>query len=167
MYNYLFQDKQRAVCLPTKLSRLLLLPMRIFFGGPLTDLKNPDKTKAFYKKLAGVAQANGYEHYWAFLNGTDPVLNPVVSPQEVFQTDLRELEKSDLFIPYVGEPSTGTGQEIEFARNHNIPVYILYEKGTTVTRMVLGDPNIRGKIEFDSEADAMAQLDALLKKLKQ
>ena len=141
--------------------------MHIFFGGPLTDLIHKDETKVFYKELAAVATANGISSYWAFLHGTDPEKNPDVAPSTVYQTDLAELAKSNFMIAYIGEPTTGTGQEIEFARENNIPVYLLFEKGKQVSRMVLGSPNVKGTIEFTSVEDALAQLDALLKRYPQ
>ena len=140
--------------------------MRIFFGGPLTDLKEKEKTKAFYRRMALVAEENGYEWFWAFLNGTDPVKNPEVPSEVVYETDLAELAKSALMIVYLGEPTTGTGQEIEYAKEHNIPVYLLFEQGKQITRMVLGSPNIKEEIEFTSEDDALSKLDSLLKRLK-
>jgi len=115
--------------------------------------------------MAQVAQTNGFTHYWAFLHGTDPIKNPRVSPSAVYQTDLNELGKSDLMIAYIGTPSTGTGQEIEYAREHNIPVYLLFEKGKQISRMVMGSPNVKGTIEFTSQEDALTKLDALLKML--
>ena len=140
--------------------------MRIFFAGPLTDLVNPDQTKAFYKKMAEVAQANGFDYYWAFMRGTDPELNPEVLPARVFQIDTYELEESDVMIAYVGEPSVGTGEEIEYAREHRIPAYLMFEKGKHISRMLLGTPNVKGTIEFTDEADALSQLAALLKTLQ-
>ncbi|OGG12044.1 hypothetical protein A2Z00_03385 [Candidatus Gottesmanbacteria bacterium RBG_13_45_10] len=140
--------------------------MRIFFGGPLTDLQNPEKTKAFYVKLGEVAKTNGFDYYWAFEHGTDPEHNPDVSASRVYQIDTQELEKSDLMIAYVGEPSTGTGEEIEYAQDHNIPVYLLFEKGKKISRMLLGSPSIKGVIEFTDEADALAQLQSLLQSIK-
>ncbi len=139
--------------------------MRIFFAGPLTELDNKEKTKAFYKKLADVAEANGIESYWAFLHGTDPDRNPDVSPQEVYEKDIRELGKSNLMITYVGEPTTGTGIEVEYAKEHNIPVYLLYEQGKRISRMLRGSPAVKGEIVFTDEADALTQFEALLKTL--
>lgn len=139
--------------------------MRIFFGGPLTELTHKEKTKLFYQKLATVAVNNGMTGYWAFLHGTDPVKNPDVTPPVIYKTDLAELAKSDLMIAYIGEPTTGTGQEIEYAREHNIPVYLMYEKGKLISRMALGSPNIKGTIEFTTQEDALSQLDTLLKKI--
>lgn len=140
--------------------------MNIFFAGPLTDLKKPDATKAFYKKLAGIAQTHGYNYFWAFLNGTDPILNPEVTPHDVYRRDTSQLEKSDLMIAYVGEPSIGTGLEIEYAYNHHIPVYILYEKDKKISRMLRGCPSVKGEIAFTDQADAYKKIDELLAKLK-
>lgn len=139
--------------------------MRIFFAGPLTDLKSPEVTKSFYKNLAARAEARGFTSYWAFLHGTDPELNPEVSPYTVYKKDLHELAKSDIMIAYIGEPTTGTGQELEYAKEHNIPVYLLFEKGKPVSRMVLGSPNVKGTIVFTSFDNALTQFDTLLSQL--
>ncbi|MFZ5845176.1 MAG: nucleoside 2-deoxyribosyltransferase [Patescibacteria group bacterium] len=139
--------------------------MRIFFAGPLTELKNPDKTKAFYKRLAGVTNENGFDYFWAFLNGTDPILNPEVPPADVYQRDITQLSQSDLMVAYVGEPSTGTGIEIEYAKNKGIPVYLLYEKGKKISRMLRGCPAVKKEIVFTDEDDALTQFAAALKEL--
>lgn len=139
--------------------------MKIFFAGPLTDLKNPETTKAFYLKLAKIARVNGFDYFWAFLNGTDPIKNPKVSSRDVYKRDIAELEKSDVMVAYVGEPSTGTGLEIEHAYTKGIPVYLLYEKGKPVSRMLLGCPAVKKEIVFTSESDALSQFAALLKSL--
>lgn len=139
--------------------------MRIFFAGPLTDLRDPIKTKAFYKRLAAVADLNKVDYFWAFLNGTDPIANPDVPAPKVYEVDKRELEQSDAMVAYVGEPSTGTGIEIEIAKNRSIPVYILYKKGQRVSRMLRGCPAVKDEIVFENETDALAQFDRLLKHL--
>lgn len=139
--------------------------MRIFFGGPLTDLKDPERTKAFYKRMAQTAEANGVSYFWAFLSGTDPLKNPDVTPEFVYTRDTEELAKSDIMVAYMGEPTIGTGIEIEFAKTHNIPVVILYEKGKKISRMLRGDPSVKKEIVFASEDDAIAQLDAYIKGL--
>ncbi len=140
--------------------------MRIFFAGPLTNLANPDKTKAFYRQLEDVARARGCTYFWAFRHGTDPVANPGVTPRDVYERDISELEKSDLMIAYVGEPSTGTGLEIEHARIKNIPVYLLYEKNKKISRMLRGCPAVKKELVFTSQDDALSQFDTLLKKFK-
>lgn len=143
--------------------------MRIFFAGPLTNLVDPAATKDLYVKMSYVAEEHGCEWFWAFLNGTDPVLNPDVPSEIVFKTDLGELARSDVMIAYVGEPTTGTGQEIEFAREHGIPVYLMYEKAKEplISRMVLGSDNVKGVIEYEDNPDALEQLGRLIETLTQ
>jgi len=136
--------------------------MRIFFAGPLTTLKDPEETKLFYGKLSDAAAKNGFDTFWAFLSGTDPVKDPDVDPQFIYDKDLSELEHSNLMIAYVGEPTTGTGLEMEFAREHNIPVYLMYKKNEHVSRMVTGNRGVDGVIEFTDEEDAVNKLNALL-----
>lgn len=140
--------------------------MRIFFAGPLTDLKDPAKTKAFYRKLADVAVASGFHYFWAFLKGTDPIKNPEVPPAEVYKVDTFQLLHSDFMVAYMGEPSIGTGIEIEFANTHHIPVYIMYEKGKRVSRMLRGCPAVKKELVYTSESDALQQLEVLLKTIK-
>lgn len=142
------------------------LTMRIFFSGPLTELKNPKTTKTFYAKLAYISQKYGFTHFWAFLSGTDPIKNPNVSPRDVYKRDIAELEKSDVMVSYVGEPSTGTGIEIEHAYLKGIPIYLLYEKGKKISRMLRGCPAVKKELIFTDEQDALSQLDTLLKSLQ-
>lgn len=139
--------------------------MRIFFAGPLTDLKDPEATKAFYLKLADVATKNEFTWFWAFLNGTDPIKNPEVTAHDVYVRDTTELERSDIMVAYVGEPSTGTGLEIEHAYIKGIPVYLLYEKGKRISRMLRGCPAVKKELIYENEKDALIQLDTLLKSL--
>ena len=136
--------------------------MRIFFAGPLPGLKNPAGTKTFYKKMGAVAARCGFDYFWAFLSGTDPVKDPGVDPEYIYYKDLAELEESNLMIAYVGEPSPGTGQELEYAKEHNIPVYLIFEKARPVSRMIQGNPAVKGTIEFTGEQDALVKLQQLL-----
>ncbi len=140
--------------------------MRIFFAGPLTDLKNPEATKEFYKKLAQVATEEGHDYYLAFLSGTDPIKNPDVPPETVYRTDTAEIDKSDLLVAYVGEPSTGTGIEVEHANENNIPVVLLYEAENKVTRMLRGSPIVKKEIVYATEADCLDQFRRFLREFK-
>lgn len=140
--------------------------MRIYIAGPLTNLTDPERTKAFYKDLAAVARTHGHEPYLAFLSGTDPVANPAVSPRDVYERDIAELEKSDLIVAYAGEPSTGMGLEIEHAHQKGIPVCLLYEKGRSVSRMLRGCPAVKREIVFTDFANCLSLFDELLTKLR-
>jgi len=136
--------------------------MKIFFSGPLTNLANPEKTKEFYHKLDDKAKEMGFETFWAFIAGTDPIKHPDVSPHDVYLRDIQALDESQLMISYVGEPSTGTGIEIEHAYVTNKPVVILYEKEKHVSRMLRGCPAVKKEIIFENEDDAVKQLSLYL-----
>jgi len=140
--------------------------MRIFFGGPLTDLQNPEQTKQFYAQMASLATKLGFEYFWAFMNGTDPIANPDVSPQDVYSRDIKELDASDIMIAYMGQPTTGTGIEIEHAHHTQKPVVILYESNTHISRMLRGCPAIKKEIIFSSQSDALTQLEEYLVSIK-
>lgn len=139
--------------------------MRIFFAGSLTDLKNPEKTKAFYVRMADIAKEMGFEYFWAFLSGTDPIKDPEVLAADVYHQDIGALDRSDMMVAYVGEPSTGTGIEIEHAHQTNKPIVIMYEQGKHMSRMLLGCPGIVKQIVFSSEEDALNQLKTCLMSL--
>lgn len=136
--------------------------MHIFFAGALNDLPNPDKTKLFYKKMAAIAEKLGFTYFWAFLNGTDPDANPDVPARDVYNRDIAALDKSDIMIAYVGEPTTGTGIEVEHAHQTGKPVVLLYEKTDRVSRMLLGCPAVKKEIPFSTEEDALKQLETYL-----
>jgi len=140
--------------------------MHIFFAGALNDLPEPNKTKSFYKKMAAVAEKLGHTYFWAFLNGTDPETNPDVPSRDVYNRDIAALDNSDIMIAYVGEPTTGTGIEVEHAHQTGKPVVLLYEKTDRVSRMLLGCPAVKKEIAFSSEEDALAQLETYLLTLK-
>jgi len=136
--------------------------MHIFFAGALNDLPNPKKTKSFYKKMALVAEKLGHMYFWAFLNGTDPDENPDVPARDVYTRDIAALDKCDIMIAYVGEPSTGTGIEMEHAHQTKKPIVLLYEQGKRISRMLLGSPAITKELIFSSEEDALKQLETYL-----
>lgn len=140
--------------------------MRIFFAGPLTNLVDPVTTKNFYTKMSVVAKNTGFDSFWAFKSGTDPVKDPGVDPEYIYYKDLSELEESNLMIAYIGEPSAGTGQELEYAREHNIPIILVYPKSQHVSRMVIGNPAVIDTIAYDSEEGALEKLQDILKKIK-
>lgn len=136
--------------------------MHIFFAGPLTNLKNPDAIKTFYERMDAVAKKLGHTTFWAYKSGTDPIKNPDVLPEDVYKRDIQALEKSDIMISYISEPSTGTGIEMEHAEEKKIPVVLVYQKGTRVSRMTRGNPAVVKQIVYKDESDALTQLEAYL-----
>ena len=71
---------------------------------------------------------------------TDPVHNPAVPDHEVFRRDRRRVRRSDLLIYLADYPSTGAGLELVFAYEALIPIVVLANQSTRVSRMVTGSP---------------------------
>jgi nucleoside 2-deoxyribosyltransferase len=134
---------------------------KVFISGALTGIENPDIIKANYERLGQLCEELGAVAYRPWRN-TDPVAHPHVSAREVYEVDRYHVSTADLVIAYVGIPSLGTGQEIEIAREHDVPVLLLYERGKPLSRITRGSPNIIGEIRFDDFGEALHQLEAIL-----
>lgn len=137
--------------------------LKLYVSGPLTNLKDPT-IKAFYEGIAKVAEGFGFETYVPHLY-TDPELHLKVTAEDVYAYDGKNVREADVLVCYVGEPSLGVGIEIEMAARHKCLVVLLSERGTKISRMVLGSPAVIDHIEFDSRADAFAQLTGVFEKL--
>lgn len=140
-----------------------LLIWTVYISGPLTGMPDLDEYRAFYEAIGDQVERYGFTALIPHKQ-TDPVLNGDWTPQQVYEQDFALVTQSDLVIAYVGRKSHGVGQEIEIAREHNIPVILLYETGCVVSRMTLGNPTILLNVV---EADLKSLIDALEKALLQ
>lgn len=139
------------------------LDLKLYVSGPLTHA-NDESLKAFYEGIGKVAESLGFEAHVPHLH-TDPVAAADTSPEDVYAFDLKHLQESDVVVCYVGEPSLGVGMEIEMALRHKALVVLLSERGTKVSRLALGSPAVIDHIQFDTRADAFAQLAGVFNKL--
>lgn len=130
---------------------------KIYIGGTLTHADNDIKN--VYEKLGETCKSLGYEAYVPHLEGTDPVANPEVTPYDVWVKDHKEVSSADLLISYVGQPSLGTGAELEIARITMSDILLWWFKGEKVSRMTKGNPAVVKQIEIDN-------LEGLIKQIK-
>jgi nucleoside 2-deoxyribosyltransferase len=137
--------------------------LKVYVSGSLTNL-NDASVKTLYEQIGQLAQTHGFEAHVPHLH-TDPVKNAAAIPEEVYAFDLGHLKDSDVVIAYIGEPSLGTGMELEMALKHNALVVLLSEKGAKLSRLALGSPTIIEHVQFDSHADALSQLGTVFQNL--
>ncbi len=130
---------------------------KIYVSGPLTGIEHLDQLKHFYEEIARVCAEQHINAYVPHLY-TDPVKNAHMTPQEVYAIDRKNVKQSNLVLAYVGMSSIGVGQEIEIAREKNIPVVLLFEHNAVVSRMARGNPAVIAEIRFSDFNDALAQL---------
>jgi len=134
---------------------------RVFISGALTGVSNPKSVKKKYERLGHLCEELGWEPYLPCRH-TDPLMHPDASAGKVYQRNESHLSAASLLIAYVGIPSLGTGQEIQIAQAYGIPVVLLYERGSPVSRMTRGSPNVLVEIAFDSFDEALEEVRKLL-----
>ena len=137
--------------------------MKAYISGALTNVPDPDVTKALYEEIGNVCEEIGISAYIPHKH-TDPDINKDVTPETVFMVDKQEVLTSDLIIAYVGIQSLGVGMELGLAFTNNIPVILLYESNQRISRMILGIPeNIKvADVVFDDSQDAVTKLKTTL-----
>ena len=138
---------------------------RAYVSGVLTGVESLDVLKKFYEDISRVCAAEGVAAYVPHLV-TDPEKNADFTPKEVYELDRLKVIESNLVIAYVGVPSLGVGQEIEIARESNIPVLLMMEKEARISRMARGNPAVIAEIRFEDFRDALKQLSLWLREWK-
>ena len=89
---------------------------------------------------------------------TDPVDHPEVSAEEVFANDRERVLSSDLVIHVADYPSTGSGEELDFALGALVPIVIVARGESCVSRMVTGIPALKLTITYSDVDDLRDEL---------
>ncbi len=139
------------------------LPMRAYLASALTGLNKDQRSLIFHlsdivSTICGKHDISLYEPR----KKTDPVHHPEVHDKEVFTTDREGVLASDLLIYLSHFPSTGAGQELDFAYGAMLPIIIISRDEDTVSRMVTGIPTFNVQIKYSEPEDMRAQLDDCL-----
>ncbi|HQJ56242.1 MAG TPA: nucleoside 2-deoxyribosyltransferase [Caldisericia bacterium] len=85
------------------------------------------------------------------------LFNEGLNEEDIFKRDIDALEKSDILIADVTNPSLGVGYEIAHAINKNIKVYAFVKKGVNLSCMIKGNKEIT-LIEYENLEDLLNQL---------
>lgn len=141
------------------------MKVKAYVSGVLTGGDEILELKKFYERIADACTVAGIEAYVPH-RVSDPVDNPDMTPEAVYDLDRQQVLDSNLLIAYIGLPSLGVGMEIEIAREKNIPVVILMEKDRRISRIARGNPAVIAEIHFKDFEDAIAQLTVWLKEWK-
>lgn len=140
----------------------------VYISGALTRLSVNSCMKEFYERIAStVDKVCGIGTAYVPHRYTDPVNNPDVTPEEVYQRDKQKVYASNLVIAYIGEPSTGVGAELQMANQKRIPILLLYEKGEKVSRLPRGMESVKGICEYSTEEEALQWVEQKLREILQ
>ena len=80
-----------------------------YVSGALTGGDEIELLKHFYERIAETCKGVGIEAYVPHLV-SDPIGNPNMTPDEVYDLDRRQVLASNLLVAYVGYPSLGVGR---------------------------------------------------------
>ena len=97
---------------------------------------------------------------------TDPVHHKDVPDVDVFQKDREKVLRSDLLIHLTHFPSTGSGEELDFAYNALLPILIISRSEDHVSRMITGIPSLSIQIEYREPEELRQQLEDCLTRIR-
>jgi hypothetical protein len=123
------------------------MPLRAYVSGALTNLPDPDATRAFYDQIAEILRAEGFEPHVPHRSDTDPIAYPDVTPVDVYTADVRSIAGSDLVVACLGAPSLGVGGELAISASLAVPIIAVYPRGPAVSRFALGLVRSHGSLE--------------------
>ncbi|MCD4784584.1 MAG: nucleoside 2-deoxyribosyltransferase [Candidatus Eremiobacteraeota bacterium] len=135
--------------------------IQAYISGALTSIRQKVRVEILYEKIGKLCESKGIHAYIPHLE-QNLDKNPDITFEEMYRSNMEQVDKSDLVVAYVGIPSQGTGMEIERAHQNRIGVFVLSEKGNKVSRMVRGCPSVMGQIEFSDFDEAMQKLEIML-----
>jgi nucleoside 2-deoxyribosyltransferase len=116
--------------------------MKIYFSCSITGGRDD---QAIYQRMVDLLVAQGHEVPTAHLSKAEVMDDErVINALDVYERDTNWVHQSDALIAEVSTPSHGVGYEIALALLEEKPVLCCYQKGKTVSKMILGntDPNI-------------------------
>jgi len=85
------------------------------------------------------------------------------SPEDFYKRTYETITKCDLFVAEVSSPSHGVGMELQMAKEHNIPIIAVAKGEISKSTMVLGLPNLKKMIAYESLKDLKEKLETEFK----
>ncbi|MEQ8272386.1 MAG: hypothetical protein RKU31_01905 [Deltaproteobacteria bacterium] len=150
------------------------IPLTGYLACALSDLGNESRDFLFH--LSDIVSVICREHdidVYEPRKNTDPVHHGDVSDVEVFKTDRERVLQSDVLIHLCHYPSTGSGQELDFAYTALLPIILIRKSEKRASRMVTGIPSLKIELAYvepeelrESLRSALAAIRPLLEERK-
>jgi hypothetical protein len=138
---------------------------KIYIAGALTCVGDrQNELYAAYGKIEEIARQFAEDVFNPNRRGFCPSKDPGVTPRQVWEAEEKHVSESDLTIAYVGEPSLGTGGELEIARISGKKIILWWFKGEKVSRFSRGNPAVIEMIEAENKENLLFQLQTILTK---
>jgi len=112
--------------------------VRVFLATPIRGVRTHEH---IYRLMYDRLIALGVEVEGAF--GLFPQDEVGLDEHGIYTRDIATLERSDMLVAEVSTPSLGVGFEIAHAVHLKVPVVCVHQKGTRVSAMVAGCPDVQ------------------------
>ena len=118
--------------------------MRIFLSG---SIRGGRQMLPVYRHIYDFLESVGCDVVsWHVVDLDSDEEEAEMSEQEIYLRDIGLLEESDCMVAEVTVPSTGVGYEVCRAPGLGMPVLCVHSAGANVSAMVLGNPNMQGRV---------------------
>lgn len=140
-----------------------------YFSAALTGLTKDERERVdcIGRECQAVCSAMGI---YLYLPGdhSDPISHAHLAKEDVHWMDRKMVaaDAADIFVMLCDKPSFGAGQELEIATNAMVPIILIYQDGTKVSRMVTGTPALKTELPFSDLGDLRSKLFTQLTTLK-
>jgi transcriptional regulator with XRE-family HTH domain len=135
------------------------LPLDAYLASALTGLSEEQRQLVFQLSdvVATVCSEQGINLYEP-RKKTDPVHHTTVPDVDVFAIDRERVLRSDLCIHLCHYPSTGSGEELDFAYSALVPIILISHERTKVSRMITGIPALKFHINYAEPEELRQEL---------
>ncbi len=116
--------------------------MNIYFACPVIGARDDE---AVYRAIVDMLIADGHEVPTAIIAQPEVVaMEKSANPGEIYTISIERIQRCDVVIAEVSNPSLGVGYEIAYALDLKKPVFCCYRLGKSVSKMITGncDPRI-------------------------
>lgn len=143
------------------------LPLDAYLASALTGLTEEQRQLVFQLSnvVANVCSEQGINLYEP-RKKTDPVHHVGVPDADVFAIDRGRVLRSDLCIHLCHYPSTGAGEELDFAYSALVPIILISHEKTKVSRMITGIPALKFHINYTEPEELRQELKERLIQLR-
>ena len=151
------------------LSQREAAPLRLdaYLASALTGLSDDKREHLFAVSDVVAAVCEEMEIFvYEPRKSTDPVRHPHVSAEDVFNKDRERVLGSDLVIHIADYASTGAGEELDFALAALIPIVLVSQGDSVVSRMVLGIPGLKLSVTYNTLDELRVELTQRLTEIR-
>jgi 2'-deoxynucleoside 5'-phosphate N-hydrolase len=113
--------------------------MFVYFSCSITGGR---KDQPVYQLLVEALTQDGHFVPTAHLSDENILaLEKVAEPADIYRRDVDWVTDCDAVVAEVSTPSHGVGYEIALAESLGKPIFCCYQKGSRVSKMILGNPS--------------------------